>query len=57
MTGSAQGCSIWQRTGRITEPRFGTLVRHLQPERSQAGVTLTLQDASGTAVAEARWLS
>ena len=36
--------------------RFGTLVRHLQPERSQAGVTWTLQDASGTAVAEARWL-
>ncbi len=36
--------------------RFGTLVRHLQPERSKAGVTWTLQDASGAAVVEARWL-
>ena len=36
--------------------RFGTLVRHLRPERSKAGVSWTLQDASGASVVEARWL-
>ena len=30
--------------------RFGTLVRHLRPERSKAGLSWTLQDASGASV-------
>ena len=40
----------------VLRRRFGTLVRHLRPERSNAGLRWTLQNSSGEALVEARWL-
>ena len=42
--------------GGVLSRRFGTLVRHLRPERSKTGLRWTLENSSGEALVEARWL-
>lgn len=52
----AQLLELAMEQGGSLRRRFGTLVRHLRPERLDAGLSWTLQDDAGGALVKARWL-